>query len=46
MKNNIIIIDDIRIAINEEKNILKLARQNGVTMFLEDCNMAMWSMCC
>ena len=42
MKNNIIIIDGIEIEINEEKNILKLAKENGIDIpalcFLEDCN--------
>ncbi|MBU3137983.1 [FeFe] hydrogenase, group A [Clostridium gasigenes] len=42
MKDNIIIIDGREIEINEEKNILKLAKENGVDIpalcFLEDCN--------
>ena len=42
MKDNIIIIDGREIEINEEKNILKLAKENGIDIpalcFLEDCN--------
>ncbi|MEG0856790.1 MAG: ferredoxin hydrogenase [Terrisporobacter sp.] len=42
MNNNIIIIDGIDIEINEEKNILKLAKENGIDIpalcFLEECN--------
>ena len=42
MGKNIIIIDDVEIQINEEKNILKLAKENGIDIpalcFLEDCN--------
>lgn len=42
MENNIVIIDGIEIEINEEKNILKLAKENGIDIptlcFLEDCN--------
>lgn len=42
MENNIITIDGIEIEINEDKNILKLAKDNGIDIpalcFLEDCN--------
>jgi len=42
MEDNIIIIDGMEIEINEEKNILKLAKENGIDIpalcFLEDCN--------
>ncbi|SDP48191.1 ferredoxin hydrogenase [Clostridium gasigenes] len=42
MENNIMIIDGREIEINEEKNILKLAKENGIDIpalcFLEDCN--------